>query len=108
MSEPQQQPQQVSFDVPWVQEAEGVRARPATVGGARWAIVEYSPGHGRPEWCDVGHEGYVLSGEITYELASGGAVVAATGEGFLLTSEDAHRGFNHGSESAVLLVIDDA
>ena len=30
------------------------------------------------------------------------------GEGFLLTGDDAHRGFNHGSEPAVLLVIDDA
>jgi quercetin dioxygenase-like cupin family protein len=101
-------PRPVSFDAPWVQEAEGVRARIADVGGTRWAIVEYSPGAGRPEWCEVGHQGYVLSGEITYELASGGTVVAASGEGFLLTSDDAHRGFNHGSEPAVLLVIDDA
>jgi quercetin dioxygenase-like cupin family protein len=106
MSEPQPQP--VSFDVPWAEEADGVRARVADVGGARWAIVEYAPGHGRPEWCDVGHEGYVISGRITYELASGGSVVAGTGEGFLLTSADAHRGFNHGAEPAVLLVIDDA
>jgi hypothetical protein len=106
MSEPQPQP--VSFDVPWAQEADGVRARVADVAGARWAIVEYAPGKGRPEWCDVGHEGYVVSGEITYELASGGSAVAGAGEGFLLTSEDAHRGFNHGAEPAVLLVIDDA
>jgi quercetin dioxygenase-like cupin family protein len=102
------QPQPVSFDAAWVEEAEGVRARIADVGGARWAIVEYAAGAGRPEWCDVGHEGYVISGRITYELASGGTVVAETGQGFLLTPDDAHRGRNHGSEPALLLVIDDA
>ena len=101
-------PRPVAFDEhPWEQEAEGVRARVADVAGARWAMVEYSPGSGRPEWCDVGHRGYVVSGEITYELASGGAVVASTGQGFLLTSDDAHRGFNHGTVPALLLVIDD-
>jgi quercetin dioxygenase-like cupin family protein len=94
-------------ELPWEEEAEGVRARVADVGGARWAIVEYAPGAGRPEWCDVGHRGYVLSGEITYDLTSGGTVVARTGQGFLLTQDDAHRGRNHGGVPAVLLVIDD-
>jgi len=101
-------PQPVPFDEqPWEEEAEGVRARVAEVDGARWAIVEYAPGAGRPEWCDVGHSGYVVSGEITYELASGGTVVARAGQGFLLTPDDAHRGHNHGGDPAVLLVIDD-
>ena len=107
MSEPSPRPV-VFDDLPWTQEAEGVRARIADVAGARWAMVEYSPGSGRPEWCDVGHQGYVVSGEITYELASGGSVVAAAGQAFLLTSDDAHRGFNHGAVPALLLVIDDA
>jgi quercetin dioxygenase-like cupin family protein len=94
-------------DHAWEEEAEGVRARVADVGGTRWAIVEYAPGAGRPEWCEVGHRGYVLEGEITYDLISGGTVVAQTGQGFLLTPEQAHRGRNHGSVPAVLLVIDD-
>jgi quercetin dioxygenase-like cupin family protein len=90
----------------WEQEAEGVRARVCEVGGARWAIVEYAPGAGRPEFCEVGHEGYVISGEIEYEFASGGAIVARTGEGFVLPTNDLHRGFNRGTEPARLLVID--
>jgi quercetin dioxygenase-like cupin family protein len=101
-------PQPVPFgDLPWEIEAEGVRARVADVDGARWAIVEYAPGAGRPEWCDVGHRGYVVSGEITYDLVSGGAIVASAGQGFLLPREDAHRGINHGDVPALLLVIDD-
>ena len=38
----------------------------------RWALVEYEPGALREEFCDVGHSGYVLRGEVTYEFADGG------------------------------------
>ena len=69
----------------WEQEADGVRA-----------LV-----------CEVGHEGYVISGEIEYEFESGGKIVAKAGEGFVLPTDDMHRGFNHGPEPARLLVIDE-
>ena len=91
----------------WEQEADGVRALVCQADGARWAIVEYAPGSGRPEFCEVGHEGYVVSGEITYEFASGGTIVAKAGEGFVLPTDDLHRGFNYGSTPARLLVIDE-
>jgi quercetin dioxygenase-like cupin family protein len=91
----------------WEQEADGVRALVCQVDAARWAIVEYAPGAGRPEFCDVGHEGYVISGEIEYEFASGGKIVARAGEGFVLPADDLHRGVNHGTVPARLLVIDD-
>ena len=91
----------------WEQEADGVRALVCQVDGARWAIVEYAPGSGRPEFCEVGHEGYVISGEIEYEFESGGKIVAKAGEGFVLPTDDMHRGFNHGTEPARLLVIDE-
>ena len=61
-----------------------MRALVCQVDGARWAIVEYAPGSGRPEFCEVGHEGYVISGEIEYEFESGGKIVAKAGEGFVL------------------------
>ena len=51
--------------------------------------------------------GYVISGEIEYEFESGGKFVAKAGEGFVLPTDDLHRGFNHGSEPARLLVIDE-
>lgn len=90
----------------WLDEAAGVRALVRDVDGARWAVVEYAPGAGRPEWCTVGHRGYVLSGEIEYEFESGGTLTAGTGQGFVLPSGDAHRGRNRGEETARLLVID--
>jgi len=91
----------------WLDEAPGVRALIREVEGGRWAIVEYAPGAGRPEWCEVGHVGYVVSGEIEYEFESGGSITARTGEGFVLPGGDNHRGRNPGSDTARLLVIDE-
>jgi quercetin dioxygenase-like cupin family protein len=91
----------------WEEEADGVRAQVRQVDGARWAIVVYAPGCGRPEFCEVGHEGYVIEGEIEYEFESGGTITAKAGEGFVLPTDDLHRGFNRGTVPARLLVIDD-
>lgn len=90
----------------WEQEADGVRALVREVDGARWAIVEYAPGAGRPEFCEVGHEGFVISGEIEYEFSSGDRIVASAGQGFVLTG-DPHRGSNRRTATARLLVIDE-
>lgn len=91
----------------WEQEADGVRALVREVDGARWAIVEYAPGAGRPEFCEVGHEGFVISGEIEYEFSSGGRIVASAGQGFVLPTGDPHRGCNRRTATARLLVIDE-
>jgi quercetin dioxygenase-like cupin family protein len=91
----------------WLDEADGVRALVCDVGGARWAVVEYAPGAGRPEWCTIGHRGFVVSGQIEYAFESGGTLTAETGQGFVLPEGDGHRGRNRGSEPARLLVIDE-
>ncbi len=49
----------------------------------------------------------MISGEIEYEFESGDKIVAKAGEGFVLPTDDLHRGFNHGPEPARLLVIDE-
>ncbi len=97
------------FDlVEWVEEAPGVRAKAVEVGGARWALVEYDPGSGRPEWCRDGHRGFVLSGAIRYEFDDGQEPLALTeGHGFLLPAGPGHRGYNHQPETTRLFIIDD-
>ena len=98
----------VPFDAePWLDEAEGVRALVRDVEGIRWAVVEYLPGAGRPDWCTTGHRGYVVAGEIEYEFESGGSLTARAGQGFVLPGGDGHRGRNRGGEPARLLVIDE-
>jgi quercetin dioxygenase-like cupin family protein len=94
-------------DGDWVAEADGVRASVREVDGVRWAVVEYSPGSSRDEWCVVGHVGYVLNGQIEYAFEAGGSLAVGAGEGFVLSAGTGHRGENRGTEVARLLVIDE-
>jgi quercetin dioxygenase-like cupin family protein len=102
-------PRPVSFgDVEWDEESPGVRARHVEVDGVRWAIVEYAPGGGRPEWCAEAHVGYVLSGEIRYEFEDGrGPMVVRAGDGFTLPRGAPHRGSNPAPEPVRMLVVDE-
>ena len=106
-------PRRLPFDeLSWTDDAPGIRAREAEVAGARWATVEYAEGVGREEWCEVGHSGYVLRGEIEYEFDDGSAPLRAKeGEGFLLPpaplGRGAHRGRNLASGPTLLFIIDD-
>jgi quercetin dioxygenase-like cupin family protein len=86
---------------------EGVFDREADVAGTRWALVEYSPGSGRDEWCETPHAGYVVSGAITYSFEDDREpLVIAAGEAFSLPEAPRHRGRNHGAEPARLFLID--
>ena len=106
-------PRRVPFDeLPWADDAPGIRAREVDVGGARWATVEYGEGVGREDWCEEGHRGYVLRGEIEYEFDDGSAPLRAKeGEAFLLprapSGGGAHRGRNLAAGPTRLFLIDD-
>jgi len=85
----------------------GVFDREADVAGIRWALVEYSPGSGRRDWCDTPHAGYVVSGTITYSFDDDrDPLVAGPGEAFALPQAPRHRGTNEGAEPARLFIID--
>ncbi len=100
-------------ELPWVPDAPGIRAREAGVGGSRWATVEYRAGAARQEWCEVGHRGFVLAGDIEYEFDDGSEPLrAAEGEAFFLPPAPlgggAHRGRNRSEGLTRLFLIDDA
>ena len=107
-------PRTVPFgEMAWTDDAPGIQARKAEVGGARWALVEYGEGVGREEWCEDGHRGFVLSGGIEYEFDDGRAPLRATeGQAFLLPTapvgKGAHRGRNLARGATRLFLIDDA
>jgi quercetin dioxygenase-like cupin family protein len=93
----------------WERDVPGIRDRATTVDGARWAIVEYAAGAVREEWCEDGHRGFVVDGEIEYEFSDGRARVrAGTGDAFVLPSGIAHRGRNLASGATTMFLIDDA
>ena len=99
-------------EMEWTEDAPGIRARETEVDGARWAVVEYDEGVGREEWCEEGHRGYVVEGEIVYEFDDGREPLRASeGEAFLLPpatlGAGAHRGRNLSSGPTRLFLIDD-
>ena len=105
MSEPQVVPFPVTASEP---EAPGIASRAVEVNGVRWAVVQYEPGVLREEWCEEGHSGYVLDGEVSYEFQDGRAVLAVReGEGFTLPDGSGHRG-RAGADGARLFLIDRA
>ena len=100
-------------ELPWAPDAPGIRAREAEVVNARWATVEYGAGAARQEWCEEGHRGFVLTGEIEYEFDDGSEPLrAAEGEAFFLPPAPlgggAHRGRNRSDGLTRLFLIDDA
>lgn len=86
---------------------EGVGDRETQVGDTRWALVEYSPGHGRADWCETPHSGYLVSGELIYEFEDGREPFSLRpGDAFALAPHPRHRGRNDGTAPARLFIID--
>jgi hypothetical protein len=89
-------------------EAAGIASRAVVVNGVRWALVEYEAGVLREEWCEEGHSGYLLEGDVTYEFADGRAPMQVrAGQGFTLPDGGAHRG-RAGDGGVRLFLIDRA
>ena len=95
-------------EVDWEDDVPGIRDRAETVEGARWALVEYAEGASREEWCEDGHRGFVVDGEIEYEFIDGRERLRArTGDAFLLPGGVAHRGRNLAGGATTMFLIDD-
>jgi quercetin dioxygenase-like cupin family protein len=95
-------------EIEWADDVPGIRDRAATVDGARWALVEYAEGAAREEWCEEGHRGLVLEGEIEYEFVDGrDRLRAGRGHAFVLPSGIAHRGRNLAGGPTTMFLIDD-
>jgi quercetin dioxygenase-like cupin family protein len=95
-------------DIDWADDVPGIRDKAETVDGARWALVEYEHGASREEWCEDGHRGFVLDGEIEYEFSDGRERLrAGKGHAFLLPGGVAHRGRNLAGGATTMFLIDD-
>lgn len=101
------EPQKVPFEaLDPAPEAPGIASETTEIGGHRWARVRYEPDVLREEWCDQGHEGFVLEGAITYEFEDGRQPLAlVAGEAFSLPGPVVHRG-QAGPDGARLFIID--
>ncbi len=102
-------PRTIRFaDIDWEDDVPGIRDRAQTVDGARWALVEYAERASRAEWCEDGHRGLVLEGEIEYEFADDRERLrAGRGDAFVLPAGVAHRGRNVADGPTTMFLIDD-
>ncbi|MFH0777803.1 MAG: cupin domain-containing protein [Candidatus Eisenbacteria bacterium] len=80
----------IDFDeLEWKSPIEGVRDKSVVQDGRRVRLVEYSRSM-PPHWCEKGHFGYVLEGEMEVEYP-GETVVYKEGHGILIPSGCEHR-----------------
>lgn len=73
-------------------------------GGIRMRVVDYAPGFLLDHWCDIGHFGYVLSGEVMIELRGKPSQHLKAGEAFLVSTDGdaSHRVY---TESGVRMLL---
>jgi arsenate reductase (thioredoxin) len=79
-------------DMPWQTTAAGVRAKSQIIGSQQLRLVEFTRDLDHPHWCQTGHIGYVLEGELEIEFEHG-ALTFRTGDGISIPagSGDQHR-----------------
>jgi len=83
----------------------GVRHKCVDYNGQRMRLVEYSR-ELPPHWCEKGHCGYLLRGQMVIEYA-GGEIIYKMGDGILIPDgpEHKHRG-RVLSEKAIVFFIE--
>ena len=81
----------IDFDsLDWESPAAGVRFKIARSAETQVRLVEFTPELSHPEWCTVGHAGYVLAGIL--EVTFGDEVTQfKAGDGVLIPQGEAHK-----------------
>ena len=80
-------------------------SRTMQVGDLRVRLVRYSPDYLADHWCDLGHLGHVLEGDVVLELRDGSEYTVTAGMTFQIPSREApHRVASRGG--ARVLIVD--
>lgn len=95
----------IDFDaMDWECPAEGVRFKVARSGDTQVRLVEFTPALSHPEWCRVGHAGYVLEGtlEVTFYEE---VIRYEAGDGLILPPGEAHKHIPRAITDTVRLLL---
>jgi mannose-6-phosphate isomerase-like protein (cupin superfamily) len=67
-------------DLPWETHTSGVRFKAHAMGTRQLRLLELTPALDHPHWCETGHVGYVVEGELAIEFA-GESLIFRAGDG---------------------------
>jgi quercetin dioxygenase-like cupin family protein len=85
------EPYRILFDqIEWHSPQPGVRFKVACDGPKQVRLVEFTPEFVEKEWCEKGHAGFVLSGELEIDF-SGHVVRFSEGAALLIPAGLPHR-----------------
>jgi quercetin dioxygenase-like cupin family protein len=80
----------VDFDrVPWEAPMKGLRFKAVRQGGRQLRLVEYT-NEMEPHWCEKGHIGYVLEGQLEIRFP-GEVCTYAAGDGVFIPAGPEHK-----------------
>ncbi len=77
-------------DIPWETPIPGARFKADEQNGKRLRLVEFTEELVEPYWCEKGHIGYVLTGEM--EINFNGEIVSyVAGDGIVIPAGENHK-----------------
>ncbi|PQA88026.1 cupin domain-containing protein [Hyphococcus luteus] len=96
-------------DQDWAPAFEGTaRAKHVSRGGKTFRLLELTPASTHLDWCEAGHAGLVVEGEIEIEFDEAGPVRFAAGDALMIPDGAADRHRPRAlSERALLFLIED-
>jgi quercetin dioxygenase-like cupin family protein len=81
----------IKFDeIEWDYKSAGMRVKSVSHNGKQIRMVEISPDSGEADWCDEGHVGYVLEGELETNI-NGTIEQLSAGDGLFIPSGEKYR-----------------
>ncbi|MGL5271900.1 MAG: hypothetical protein ACRC8J_00250 [Phocaeicola sp.] len=75
--------------------------------GKRIRLMELPIGFDEENWCEIGHQGYVLEGNFTILFETGERFDCAPGMGFVIPDGEKHRSKGSNNSKTIVYVIDE-
>ena len=74
----------------WEEPAEGVRFKAYEQDGRKLRLVEFAKEFVEPDWCEHGHIGYILEGQLEIDF-NGKMIVFGPGDGIFIPAGQKHK-----------------